>query len=188
MIPNSIGKAVLDNSSEVNCLRSSNTLKVNCYLLLKRNLTRLVQSPSVLNTMAPETTTNGTTIRADNGTEFPILWESASNRPEFYRANPHLIAGIIMEDHFTKAILNQSRTNPNIDRQGELHGYPKFNGDDMKLRLSHFKVRFKHMDASGSAIMAISPRSSRYRGSLIPCPDARSLYAKSTTSSTRHTE
>ncbi|MCJ1436653.1 hypothetical protein MMC27_006034 [Xylographa pallens] len=106
--------------------------------------------------MAPGTTTNGTANGADNNTEFPSTLQSTSNRPSFYRANPHLSGKIAIEEHVNTDIFNPSMTNPSVEGQGELPYYQKVFADDVKFRLSNFEARIKDMDASGTAIMAVS--------------------------------
>ncbi|MCJ1339179.1 hypothetical protein MMC09_004468 [Bachmanniomyces sp. S44760] len=101
-------------------------------------------------------TTAGTANGTTNGNGFPATLDSASKRPTFYKANPHLSGKIAIEEHVNTDIFNPSMTNPFTEGQGELPYYQEIFGNDVKFRLGNFEERIKDMDASGTAIMAIS--------------------------------
>lgn len=105
--------------------------------------------------MAPTSTTNGGTNGTDNN-GFPATLESTSNRPTFYKANPHLAGKIAIEEHVNTTIFNPSMTNPYTPGQGELPYYQTIFANDVKFRLSDPTARLADMDASGTAIMAVS--------------------------------
>lgn len=73
--------------------------------------------------MGPTITANSATNGTHNGDEYPATLDSASKRPTFYKANPHMSCKVATEEHVNTDIFNPSMTNPFTEGQGELPYY-----------------------------------------------------------------
>jgi hypothetical protein len=118
--------------------------------------------------MAPTSTANGTANGIANGSGFPATLDSASKRPTFYKANPHLSGKIAIEEHVNTDIFNPSMTNPETEGQGEIPYYQEIFGNDVKFRLSNFEERIKTWTRRGRASWQYRSRRRALKESLTP--------------------
>jgi hypothetical protein len=90
-----------------------------------------------------------------NGLERPATVESPSQRPTFFKHNPHLGGKIAIEEHFNTDIFNASFTTPFTEGSGELGYYEKACVDDVGLRLASISLTMPGIEGIFDTAMAV---------------------------------